>query len=38
MWYIMGKLLTWRSQILVTIMTGHAEVKLYHLKPETLNM
>ena len=33
---IIGKLLTWRSQILIIIMIGHAEVKLYHLKPQTL--
>ena len=34
--YIIGKLLIWRSQILIIIVIGWAEVKLYHLKPQTL--
>ena len=38
MWYIIGKLLTWRLQILFIIMIGLVEVDLYYLKPETLNM
>ena len=28
--------MTWRSQILLIIMIGHAEVKLHHLKHQTL--
>ena len=31
----MGKLLTWRSQIVNITMIQHPHLKLYHLKPQT---
>ena len=36
-WYISGKLLTWRSNFMKITMIRHPHVKLYHLKPQTLN-
>ena len=33
--YIIGKVLTWRSQILNITMIRHAQVKPYNLKPQT---
>ena len=35
MWYIIGTLLTWRSQILNIVVICHPHVKLYHLKHQT---
>ena len=34
--YVVGKVLTWRSQILIISMIRHPQVKLYHFKPQTL--
>ena len=34
--YIIGKLLTWKSQILNITMIRHPQLKLHHLKPQTL--
>ena len=34
--YIIGKVLTWRSQILNINMIGYSRLKLYHFKPKTL--
>ena len=34
--YIIGKFLTWRSQILIITMFRHPQVKLYNLKRQTL--
>ena len=30
--------MTWRSQILNIIMIGHPQLKLYHLKPQNLEL
>ena len=35
-WFIIRKILTWRSQVLNIIMIRHKQVKLNHLKPLTL--
>ena len=35
-WYIIGKVLTWRSQILNITLIRRPQLKLYHLKPQTL--
>ena len=34
--FIIGKRLTWRSQILIITMMRHPHVKFYHLKTQTL--
>ena len=34
--YIIGKVLTWRSQLLIITIIRQPQVKPYHLKPQTL--
>ena len=34
--YVIGKVLTWRSQVSIITMIQHHQVKPYHLKPQTL--
>ena len=36
--YINGNVSTWRSQILIIDMIRHNQVKLYHLKSQTLKL
>ena len=32
---MIGKVLIWKSQILIITMIRHPQLKLYHLKPQT---